>query len=162
MTDEEFRPIYERYRDPLYRFAWRLTGSPAASEDIVHDCFVGLYRGGFDSSRASMQTYLFAAARNLTRKYHRANGRDYDLMPGSQSDPLDSLVAAETAGQVRRAVEALPMMQREVLVLFEYEELSLEEVAAVVEAEVGAVKSRLYRARESLRKSLFAMKGVAR
>jgi RNA polymerase sigma-70 factor, ECF subfamily len=160
MTDDEFRSVYERHRDPLFRFAWRLTGSPQVSEDIVHDCFVSLFRGGFDSSRASMQTYLFAAARNLTRKHHRDSGREFDPPPADARDALDELVSGETSEQVRRAVEALPVLQREVLVLFEYEEVPLEEIASIVEADIAAVKSRLYRARESLRKSLLSAKGV--
>ena len=48
----------------------------------------------------------------------------------------------------------LPELQREALILFEYEDLSLNEIAAVVEADVGAVKARLYRARESLKRAL--------
>src|SRR5947209_6226985 len=115
MTDEAFRSLYERYRDPLFRFAWRLTGSPQVSEDIVHDCFVALFRGHFDASRASVQTYLFSAARNLTRKHHRDNGREYDQAEVIVPDPLQELVSAEMSEQVRRAVEALPFLQREVL-----------------------------------------------
>jgi RNA polymerase sigma-70 factor (ECF subfamily) len=56
------------------------------------------------------------------------------------------------------AVRALPLLQREVLVLAEYEELSLEELARAVESEVGTVKSRLHRARENLRRMLGPLK----
>lgn len=162
MTDDEFRALYERYRDPLYRFAWRLTGLPQVSEDIVHECFVGLYRGAFDSSRASMQTYLYAAARNLTRKHYRETGREFDPPPAESRNPLQEMMSGEIADQVRRAVDALPLTQKEVLVLFEYEDVPLEEIARIVGLDVGAVKSRLYRARESLRKSLISAKGVSR
>src|SRR5579859_3914116 len=119
MTDDEFRSLYERYRDPLFRFAWRLTGSPQVSEDLVHDCFVGLYRGGFDPARASVQTYLFAAVRNLTRKHYRDTGREYDPPAGTSDDPLRQLVSGEISEQVRLAVEALPGLQREALILAE-------------------------------------------
>jgi len=55
-------------------------------------------------------------------------------------------------------VRGLPLLQREVLILAEYEELSLEEIARAVESEVGTVKSRLHRARENLRRMLAPLK----
>jgi RNA polymerase sigma-70 factor (ECF subfamily) len=168
MTDEAFRSLYGQYRIPLFRFAYRLTGSAAAAEDIVHDCFIGLFRNGFKAERGSQRTYLYAAIRNLSRKYHRDNGRE-DLtddpgeVPDQSNDPLGAVVSKETSDRVRLAVESLPLLQREVLVLFEYEELPLEEIATIVDAELAAVKSRLHRARERLRKVLMpAMKGMTK
>ena len=157
MTESAFRIAYEEYRDPMFRFACRLTGSADTAEDLVHDCFVGLFRGGFDERRGILKTYLYAALRNLARKHYRDFGReesaeDCDL--AAAAGALDRLISRETSAAVQSAVEALPRPQREVVVLFEYEDLSLEEVARIVEADIGAVKSRLYRARENLRKML--------
>ena len=64
------------------------------------------------------------------------------------------MIDEEAAEAVRRAVQALPPLQREAVVLFEYEALSLVEIAAVCDTDVGTVKSRLHRARERLRKTL--------
>jgi RNA polymerase sigma-70 factor (ECF subfamily) len=132
----------------------------------VHDCFVGLFRGGFDARRGTLRTYLYAAIRNLSRKHSRDTGRE-DLtdefeISSDDDDSLDVLLAREVAEELKNAVAALPLLQREVLVLAEYEELSLEEIAKIVDADVGAVKSRLHRARMGLRKLLTAsMKGTA-
>ena len=71
------------------------------------------------------------------------------------------MVAQETADAVRCAVEALPPLQREALILFEYDDLSLEEISAVVGVELAAVKSRLHRARVGLRRTLLPLKKVA-
>lgn len=165
MTEAAFRAVYEEYRDPLFRFGYRLTGSAEVAEDLVHDCFVGLFRGGFDERRGSLRTYLYAAMRNLSRKHHRDSGRE-DLSDGPDAavnaGALDGLIARETAGAVQRAVERLPLLQREVLVLFEYEDLALDDIAKVVAADVGAVKSRLHRARENLRKCLMPNKEMAK
>jgi RNA polymerase sigma-70 factor (ECF subfamily) len=60
----------------------------------------------------------------------------------------------ELSAIVQAAISALPPLQREAIVLCEFEELSLDEAAAVVGADVGTVKSRLHRAREGLRRSL--------
>ncbi len=157
--DGAFRSIYGRYRDPLFRFGYRLTGATETAEDMVHDAFLGLFRGGFQAGRASLKTYLYAALRNQARKRFRDSGReeaaDSDY-PEERAGPLDVLLTAETGERVRRAVAELPLAQREALILFEYEELSLEEIAQVVEVEVTAVKARLWRAREGLRRSLVA------
>ena len=64
----------------------------------------------------------------------------------------------ETSHIVADAVRALPPLQREALVLAEYEQLSLEDIARIVDAEVGTVKSRLHRARENLRRMLAPLK----
>ena len=60
-------------------------------------------------------------------------------------------MAFEAATAVERAVAALPLLEREALILFQYEGLTLAEIAEVVGAEVGTVKGRLHRARERLR-----------
>jgi len=157
MTETAFRVIYGQYREPLFRFGYRLTGSVAIAEDLVHDCFVGLFRGGFDERRGSLRTYLYSAMRNLCRKHYRDSGHEDaagESDPSTTGGALDELISRETAEAVRRAVESLPLLQREALVLFEYEDLALDEIAKIVEADTGAVKSRLYRAREALRKTL--------
>ena len=59
-----------------------------------------------------------------------------------------------------RAVAELPQLQRETVILFEYEGFTLAEIAEVVSADVGAIKSRLHRARENLRRSLAAYREV--
>jgi RNA polymerase sigma-70 factor (ECF subfamily) len=154
MTEAAFRIHYEQYREPLFRFGYRLTGSAEVAEDLVHDCFIGLFRGGFDESRGSLKTYLYGAMRNLARKYYRSSGREDppdEAVPSVHAGALDLLIAQEAAVAVQRAVGALPPLQREALILFEYEELSLGEISEIVDAELAAVKSRLYRARESLR-----------
>jgi RNA polymerase sigma-70 factor (ECF subfamily) len=75
-----------------------------------------------------------------------------DLSPRHQ--PLRKLLDEELAAEVRRAVFSLAPLQREALVLFEYEGLSLNEIAEITGADVGAVKGRLFRARERLKSIL--------
>ena len=158
--------LYERHRAPVFRFAYRLLGSTALAEDVTHDCFLSLVKAParFDPHRAaSLRTYLFAAARNLSFKHLRRHYGETsfedspaDASPATDSGetPLGRLLEAELAEEVRKAVAALPALQREAVVLFEYEELPLAEIARIVEADVGTVKSRLFRARASLRRSL--------
>ena len=158
-----FLELYDRHRQPIFRFAYRLLGEVDIAEDVTHDCFLSLIRKpeNFRPGRASLRTYLFAAARNLALKHFRNTGRETgldemteepELSPRHQ--PLRKLLDEELAAQVRRAVFSLAPLQREALVLFEYEGLSLNEIAEITGAEVGAVKGRLFRARERLKSIL--------
>ncbi|HEV2802637.1 MAG TPA: sigma-70 family RNA polymerase sigma factor [Pyrinomonadaceae bacterium] len=162
--EQAFLSIYMRHRAGVYRFACRLLGDEAAAEDVTHDCFLSLFKHPerFDASRgAALRTYLFAAARNLSLKRFRRAAQetliDETLEERSApacDEPLSRLLEAELSATVRAAVHALPALQREVLILFEFENLSLQEIALVVGAEVNTVKSRLGRARDGLRRAL--------
>ena len=175
MTDEQllkqaadgdttaFQILYERYRDPIFRFAYRLLDSVEAAEDVAHDCFLSLIKqpGRFDASRASLRTYIYAAARNLAAKRYNSFARETAIEEvrdafhtAERHGPMAQLLENELSGEVERAIASLPPLQREALVLFEYEELSLAEIASVVGADANTVKARLFRAREKLRTRL--------
>jgi len=158
-----FQILYERYRDAIFRFAYRLLGSVEAAEDVAHDCFLSLIKDPkrFDSTRASLRTYMYAAARNLAVKRYNSFARETDIEGlteepriAERQQPIRLVLDDELNGEVERAIASLPPLQREALVLFEYEDLSLAEIAAIVGADSGAVKARLFRAREKLRARL--------
>ena len=158
-----FLELYDRYREPIFRFAYRLLGSIEIAEDVTHDCFLSLIRKpeNYRPERASLKTYLYAAARNLALKHFRDQGRETGMDEISEEPkdspsrgPLRRLLDEELATHVREAIFSLPALQREALILFEYEGLSLREVAEIAGTDVGAVKARLYRAREALRRIL--------
>ena len=158
-----FLQIYERHRDAVFRFAYRLSGSVELAEDITHDSFLGLLKKpeNFIPSRASLRTYLFAAVRNLWLKQLRKFGRESalddladDQFIAVSKEPLRTLMDNELSLKVKEAVSSLPPLQRETLVLFEYEGLQLGEIASLVGTDIGAVKARLYRARQRLRNTL--------
>ena len=162
--EDAFIEIYRRHRDRVYRFAYRMTGSPEAARDVTHSCFVALLEGAsrYDARRASLGTYLCAAARNLSLRHASRAWRERprldlaDLQPAAGPSPLEALLEDERARAVRAALAALAPLHREVLILAEYEELDLATIAQVVGAEVGAVKVRLHRARRKLRTALEA------
>jgi RNA polymerase sigma factor (sigma-70 family) len=163
MTDAEFRIAFEQNKDAVYRFAWRMCGSPAVAEDIAQEVFLTLLRqpGRFDPARGALRSFLLAVARNLVlkrwRDEHHWNELGDDLEDELTTPDID-LESRETADAVSAAVASLPPLQREVLILAQYEEWSLEEIARAVDAEIGTVKSRLHRARENLRRMLAPLK----
>jgi RNA polymerase sigma-70 factor (ECF subfamily) len=162
-----FLLLYERHRTPVFRFACRMLGSPQQAEDVTQECFLAVLRRpeAFDAGRASLRTYLCAIARHLALKQLRKRGQETtvdeppedvaDPRPGpGPGDPLQAVIADEAARAVREAVLALPPLQREAVVLFEYQDMSLADIASVCEVDVGTVKSRLHRARERLKRTL--------
>jgi RNA polymerase sigma-70 factor, ECF subfamily len=160
---EAFQILYDRYRDPIFRFAYRMLGSAEAAEDVAHDCFLSLIKepGRFDSTKASLRTYLYAAARNQAFKRYTNFGREsaieelpYEPRMADRHQPITQVLDDELATEVQRAVSSLPPLQREALVLFEYEDLSLAEIAAVTGVDANTVKARLFRARDKLRARL--------
>jgi RNA polymerase sigma-70 factor (ECF subfamily) len=156
-SEQAFLTIYHRHRSAVFQFAWRLTGSRAAAEDVTQECFLALVRGvAFDGGRATLRTYLFGIARNLVLRRLRISEREAEEAAEAVApiDVLGDLLAAERLELVTRAVAELPLLQREAIILFTFEEFSLEEIAAIAGVDAGAVKSRLHRARESLRAAL--------
>ena len=155
MTDAELQAAFDQHKDAVYRFAWRMSGSTAA-EDITQDVFVGLLRhpDRFDPGRGALRAFLLGIARNLALKHWRAEHRFEPLDDEAVvAEPID-LERGDIGDMVGKAVRALRPLQREVVILIEYEGLTLAEVARAVDADVGTVKSRLHRARENLRRTL--------
>lgn len=156
MTDAEFREAYGRHKDMLYRFAWRMTGSAAAAEDLVQECFLNLWRNtaAYDQGRGELRGFLIGVTRKLALKRLRWD-RPYDQLDEETATcgPIDP-AGLGRGEMVALAVAALPPIQRETLILAEYEELSLAEIAQATGAELAAVKSRLHRARMNLRRML--------
>jgi DNA-directed RNA polymerase specialized sigma24 family protein len=138
VTDAEFQAAFDQHKDAVYRFAWRMAGSPAAAEDITQDVFVGLLRhpDRFDPDRGTLRAFLLGIARNLALKRWRSEHR---------FEPLDDEAVI---------AEPIDLDRGEVGDLAEYEGLTLAEIARAVDTDVGTVKSRLHRARENLRRLL--------
>jgi RNA polymerase sigma-70 factor (ECF subfamily) len=156
MTDAEFREAYESHKDLLFRFAWRMMASAEAAEDLVHDCFLLLWRkkAAYDRERGSLRSFLFGVTRNLALKRLGREGTFDELTEEAATYGAIDLSNRDRRDIVANAVASLPPLQREALILAEYEEMSLEEIGRLTGAELPAVKSRLHRARVNLRRTL--------
>jgi RNA polymerase sigma-70 factor (ECF subfamily) len=147
---EAFEALFERYREPLWRFYCRRLADNGKAEEMVQDTFVAVLQGTVRyQPRAAFRSYLFGIAFNI---FH-ADRRKAALR---QAVPLLAEAAAEGSSPdialwVRAGLERLDADDRDVLMLREYEQLSYQEIADVKGLPINTVKSRLFRARLALR-----------
>lgn len=148
--------MFHANKDSVYRFAYRMLGSAQDAEDVAQEVFLAFWRrpGAYRGERGALRPFLLGIARNLVLKLWRARRPTDELDPETLvCRPVD-LESIELQRAVAEAVGRLPLLQREALVLSEYDELSLEEIASVTGVNVAAVKSRQHRARQNLKKLL--------
>ena len=143
--------LVERYHAPLLGFLYRLTGGDRLlADDLVQETFLRLL-ARIDSYRypRPLKPWLYAIAVNLARDhYKQADSRHTDslladLDPPAGSTPEMEYLAGETTRQAVAALGSLPALQQEVLLLRYFQELSLKEIAQILQVPVGTVKSRL-------------------
>jgi RNA polymerase sigma-70 factor (ECF subfamily) len=155
-----FLRLFDEHHAPLFRFAYRLTRSVADAEDIVQECFMALLGRdcAYDPQRAPLRTYLFGAVRNQALARVRRMAASVDGGPPAIDgrSPEAEVLRGEMEEAVAAAVMHLPENQREVLLLAHYEQMPQAEIARALGIELPAVKSRLQRARASLKDTLAA------
>lgn len=151
--------LFERHHTRLYRFCLRMTGNRQASEDLVQDVFMRMlkHKGTFKDEMV-FAPWMFRIARNACVDHLRRSSVDsvpeeeIDRRPAEHDAQARSEDAVdERAELIRRALLALPVERREVLVLSRYEFKSYEEIARALGCSVGAVKVRAHRAIKQLR-----------
>lgn len=138
-----------------------MSGDVSVAEDIAQECFLTLLEqpARFQPTRGSLRTFLLAITRNQCRLQSRGLWREVPLEEAEElsfhePESLDRLTIAESMAIVNAALANLPPLQREAIFLFEYEELTLNEAAAVANTDTGTFKSRLHRGRQRLRREL--------
>jgi RNA polymerase sigma-70 factor (ECF subfamily) len=146
---------------------YRLIGSEEEARDLCQEAFFKAYRGlkAF-KGEARFSSWLYQIALNLCRdRMRRRRGRVLVSLDALEADgqapvlrddtsALDLVEARDLQQRVRAAVLALPEEQREVIVLKEYEGLTFQEIAEVLDMPVSTVKTRLYRGLDKLRERL--------
>jgi RNA polymerase sigma-70 factor, ECF subfamily len=155
---------FSEYLDGLYGYAIVLSHNRAEAEDLVQEtCLRALRAIGRLRAGGSMKSWLFTILRNiwLNQIRRRRTAPDWVELDAdekrtnepadSAQDPLTSYVNRVEREQVRAAIQQLPVEFREIVILREYEELSYQEIAELLDCPPGTVMSRLARARAKLR-----------
>src|SRR5579863_10113865 len=153
---ESFNELFLRYKQPIYGFFRRRTADPSHAEELAQEAFLVLLRAASRyEPRALFRTYLYAIAFKILRAHRRkaAFRATFFGRPSTVPDPAKQ-DATESGLWVRRAVEKLDSVDREILLLREFEQLSYAEISDLLQLPVNTVRSRLFRARTALRNLL--------
>jgi RNA polymerase sigma-70 factor, ECF subfamily len=149
----DFEEMYRRHYPDVYRFALFLTGNPDTAEDLAADTFVRAWTARGRLRYASVRPYLFAITRNLHRDQLRQTRTLVELPLDTRDTacgPDEQAHHAQAIDQVRRCLHRVSRTDRRALLLHVLGELSYRQVAHVLGITVGAVKSRINRARVAL------------
>jgi len=155
-SPEAFTQLFHRYKQPIYGFFRRRVTEPPHAEELTQEAFLALVRSASRyQPRALFRTYLYAIALKLLRAHRRkaAFRATFQGLRGSTPDPARQ-DATDSALWVRRAVAQLDSIDREIVLLREFEQLSYAEIADLLELPINTVRSRLFRARMALRNLL--------
>ena len=163
-----FTALVRRYQDRIYRFLLRLTHSPDDARELAQETFLHAYQAlPRWTPQARLSTWLFRIARNLAFDWLR-RGKRVEFVPLNEDDsegggegygaycrdpapgPDAVLETAQRYQGLEAALARLPTEHREILLLREIEEMSYEDIAAVLNLNTGTVKSRIARARAGL------------
>jgi len=155
-----FDALIERWHLPLWKYARRVTGSDDAAAEMVQEVWLRVVRGLTRLREAGrFRPWLFGIARRVLMDRLRERYAQPVIVPVEDVDLRAADAELEDAIDLDRLhadLSKLPVVEREALVLFYLDELSLAEMAEVLQVPVGTVKSRLHRARGLLRQRLEA------
>ena len=157
--ESAFSELYRRYQASIYRYAVHMCGA-SAGDDVVQETFLAVLRqrGRTDPPRLTVAAYLFGIARHvvlerLGSKYAPltdSGDDDVSEVASGALTALDNLTRAETIAAVRAAIQSLPLVYREAVVLCDLQEMEYAAAASVLQCPIGTVRSRLSRARALL------------
>jgi RNA polymerase sigma-70 factor, ECF subfamily len=180
-SEEAFGILIAQYHQPLYSLIARSLNDPADASDITQEVFIKVFRSirGFNGE-SSLRTWLYRIAlheaSNQRRWWSRHKRQEITIDSPTDSDadadgnnlclsatladdgdsPFDQAVQAETRERVESALRQLPEPFRNVVILREIEGFAYEEIAEILNCNIGTVKSRLTRGRSALRALLVA------
>lgn len=167
---DAFGEIVEIYKDRIFSLCFRMLGNRHEAEDIAQEAFVRAYMNieSFQINR-KFSTWLYRIATNLCIDRIRKKKPDYFLdaeisgtegltlysqLPADERSPEDEVETLELQETIQREILQLPEKYRSIILLRYMDDLSLNEIAEMLEMPLGTVKTRVHRGREALRKRL--------
>jgi RNA polymerase sigma-70 factor (ECF subfamily) len=160
---EALGELYDQHRRMVFRTALVITGDADAASDLLQDVFLRLFRfaDNIDPARP-IEPWLYRMTTNLAYDWVKRRSRlprpledliDWLVVPGKHQ-PDAAVENNDEWERVQKAVSSLPLPQRVVIVMYYLNDLSLQEIADILEVPVGTVKSRLYYGRLALKRKL--------
>ena len=154
--------LFDRHREYVFRVAWSVIRDLTLAEDVVQEVFVRMHRGHRRwRPRAAFRTWLYRVVANTARELARRQLRDQASPNGSAASDRTGNAAAVVVvsprdpvlGDLAPALDALPVRQREAVILRHLEGMSTAETARAMRVSAGSVKTHLHRALAALRET---------
>jgi RNA polymerase sigma-70 factor (ECF subfamily) len=154
-----FGKLVMRYHKLAISVAYRVCGDAALAEDVAQDAFVRVWsRLSEFRPDGNLRAWLMRITTNMAIDAVRRRRPQVDIedlaLEAPEQGPESAAVSSERAGAVRAALMRLPVQSRTILVLREYQSLSYQEIADLLDVPLGTVKSRLSDARRRLKAEL--------
>jgi RNA polymerase sigma-70 factor, ECF subfamily len=153
-----FSALFTRYKQPLFGFFRRRVSDFGFAEELTQETFIAVLRSLVRYQQTGLfRTYLYAIAHRILRSHRRK--AFFRMSFSAAKQPLHepaSSVSLETDLLMRDALRKLDELDREILLLREFEQLAYAEIATVLDLPLNTVRSRLFRARSALHKILTA------
>jgi RNA polymerase sigma-70 factor (ECF subfamily) len=157
-STDAFSQLFSRYKQPLFGFFRRRVADPAQAEELTQETFLAVLRASSRyEPRALFRTYLYAIGFKILSAHRRKTAfraTFLGVVAGVREPAMQNSIDAEV--WLRQAVGKLERLDREILLLREFEELSYTEIAELLNLPLNTVRSRLFRARMALRDLLAA------
>lgn len=156
---DSFDLLYEEYYLVLFRTALLILGNKEDAEDVLQDTFVSIYKNAKSlSDFDKLRPWIFSILKNTSYTRYKKRKREFPdefVLYKTEESPvyLGEDDFAEKS-EIQDALMNLKEKEREVLVLYYYNDFSIEEIGKILNTFKGTVKSRLYRARKNLKKEL--------
>lgn len=162
--DGAFERIYNMYMNKVYNTAKMITEDEKAAEDILQEVFIIIYKKVYKLKHAeAFESWLYRITINCCNNYFKKRKRTVVTADDKLADiigtdtsraPVEELINEEANDEIFKAVNTLPKRFRECVILYYYSEMSIAQIAEVLECSDGTVKSNLFKARKALKKKL--------
>ncbi len=157
--------LFERYHAALFRYLLQMTRNRALSEDLTQEVFFrALKYARSYNPNLSFPVWLYGMARHayldsLRKRRPEVAGADVSETRSRELMPEEVFARKQDRAFLQEALRQLPEGKREVLVLSRFHNLRYEDIAAILQCEVGTVKVRVYRALKELREKFCELRG---
>ena len=172
-VERAYEELLLRYQHPVYNLVYRLLNDPADANDVVQEVFLKIFRNiGSFRGQSSLKTWVYRIAVNEAHNHRRWFSRHRKQEIGLERDdddrgyqdtlsdpgpsPFDTAADNEAHGIIESALNGLNPTFRTAVILRDVEDLSYDEIADVLQLNLGTVKSRIMRGREALKQALLA------
>ncbi len=167
--ERSYEELIHRFQQPIYNLVYRFLDDPAEACDVVQEVFLKVFRSVTSfRGQSSLKTWIYRIAVNEAHNHRRwfgrrrghevgledeqGEGKTYEMvLPDSGRSPFEIALDNETHERIENAINRVKPAFREALILRDLEGMSYEEIADILQLNLGTVKSRILRGREALR-----------